>query len=489
MATPFIVFGDASWPVESLTKVLPGKKLWVWIEGRGWLSGPPERSPRQQIKGRATVDFQIGNAALAALAVEECREGLASLRNAPVAIVGFENAETSKRVIEALRGLSGNIRILEMGHQATPAEVERRVVAWGDLVSGALGEELSLLSMQEIVGRLKAALAPYHNIALLLQDDPDPDGLASALAVRKLIHKNSQKAQIVSFGKITRPENAAMARLLDIDLRENIKDTDLVLFDCVMLVDCQPNLFANKRVIIDAVLDHHPNRMSADDREGLRFVEIREEVGALSSLMTHLLRAAGEEPSQRLSTALLYGIKTDTLMLNRQVSRTDLESFLYLYPRINAGILRKIERPELPAGFVESLRLGLRYAKVSKGLVILPMGEVAKEEWISQGSDFVAQIEGAQVAICVGQFEGRVQLCLRSIGGEVHVGQLARSVFGEFGSAGGHRTMAKAILNKPRPGEKCLLPWTPSSKLVSQLRRLISPELKELSLPDSVSSA
>ena len=63
-------------------------------------------------------------------------------------------------------------------------------------------------------------LAPADRVLIMMQDDPDPDAIASALALRVLLGRGRTGATIATFGEIRRPENRAMARILDIDVEE-----------------------------------------------------------------------------------------------------------------------------------------------------------------------------------------------------------------------------------------------------------------------------
>src|SRR5260370_1339639 len=76
---------------------------------------------------------------------------------------------------------------------------------------------------------------------------------------------------------------------------------------------------------------------------------------SFTTILTEYLEACGADVSQRLATALLYGIKSDTLMLNRETGPADLRAFMSLYPLTNYNTLRRIERPELPLNFAEFL--------------------------------------------------------------------------------------------------------------------------------------
>ena len=64
--------------------------------------------------------------------------------------------------------------------------------------------------------RLRALVDSAERVALLLQDDPDPDGIASAIALRTVLGRNRSTTPLFAFGETTRAENLAMLRLLDV---------------------------------------------------------------------------------------------------------------------------------------------------------------------------------------------------------------------------------------------------------------------------------
>src|SRR5262249_38291197 len=78
--------------------------------------------------------------------------------------------------------------------------------------------------------RIRALAAGKERIGILLQDDPDPDALASGLALRALLGRTKPSAPLITFGRITRPENVAMVLALEIEV-EHITAADLSRFD------------------------------------------------------------------------------------------------------------------------------------------------------------------------------------------------------------------------------------------------------------------
>jgi nanoRNase/pAp phosphatase (c-di-AMP/oligoRNAs hydrolase) len=448
-STLYYVFADQSWPAESITTILPSRSsLGLWIEGRGWLMTPNNGSSFEGV----AVDS-------AEKAAGECKIPEASKRNV-VAILGFEDVTRATELEGILKSRSESLQVLKLGtrtSKSTPAEI-RRSVAWKDLMETGFAHELELLAIQSKIVGLQSVLEDANRVAILLQDDPDPDGLAGALALRKILGRNAQTAPIVSFGKITRPENLAMVQLLEIEV-ERVTEKTLNAYDKIAFVDCQPSFFKDRDIRCDVVIDHHPRSDSAS-LDLCEWIEIDEELGSIATLFTFFLKAAGVEISQRLATALLYGIKTDTLFLNRGVSAKDLEAFVSLYPKVNGALLRRIERPDLPLKYIDSLRRSLKSFKPRGGVGVLIFPEVKSEDWIPQAADFISQIEDVRVAAAGGIVEDNIVISGRNWDPELHCGEIFKENFDRLGSAGGHKSMAKALIPlttwKHKFGDKAL---------------------------------
>jgi len=315
------------------------------------------------------------------------------------------------------------------------------ILTWAELLSRPVGAELRHIQTTHLVKAVRSVLGEGDRIALLLQPDPDPDGLASALALRTILGRNKVSTPIVSFGKVTRPENLAMMRLLDIEV-VTITPNELAEFDRVAMLDTQPSHFSVPLKRVDAIIDHHPSNQAYSH---IPFVDIRHQYGATSTILTEYLRAAACSIGQRLATALLYGIKADTLLLNREVIDADLDAFVSLYPSINYNLLRRIEKPELPMRFAPVLADALRQMVCESGVVVSCLGQVEREDLIPQVADFLLQFEDVEWVVCVGLFDGNVVMSVRNVGYVKNAGDVVKRVINGWGLGGGHRTMAKAI--------------------------------------------
>jgi nanoRNase/pAp phosphatase (c-di-AMP/oligoRNAs hydrolase) len=309
----------------------------------------------------------------------------------------------------------------------------------------AFGEQVIQPALERAVQRARAEKVRAHfegadHVLILMQDDPDPDAIASALGLKTLLGRNRASAPLCTFGSITRPENVAMCRILDIDVEE-IRADAIRQFDRVAMVDVQPSFLEERFDHVDLVIDHHP----VDRPIRARIRDVRPSYGATSTILVEYLRAADVKISQRLATALLYGIKADTLGLERGGSRADLEAFSFLYMLANHNALRRIERPELSDKALDVLAHGLARRQIVRGVFFSHLGQVATADQIPQFADFGLQAEGVEWSVVSGVVDDAVHVSVRNVGRVRGAGDVTRAAFGDLGSAGGHRTMAKAV--------------------------------------------
>ncbi len=280
-------------------------------------------------------------------------------------------------------------------------------------------------------------------LLILVHNQPDPDAIASAMALRTLLGRNKKTATIGYLGeRISRPENVAMVELMDVDLQV-ISHKDIKNFDSVALVDVQPSYFGGEITNIDSVIDHHPITPECD----AKFTEISSEEGATATIMTRLLRAAQVEISKKLSTALVYGIKTDTMILNRGANLDDLEAFTYLYNQADLGLLRKIESKNLYSEEVKHYGRALSNHWINDGIIFMNLGRIEKEHIIPQVADMGMKVEGVEWSVAFGIVSGSdVVISVRNSGSVKSAGRLLFELFDEIGSTGGHRSYAKVVI-------------------------------------------
>src|SRR5438132_12975845 len=291
--------------------------------------------------------------------------------------------------------------------------------------------------VEEVKGHFEAA----ESVVILLQDDPDPDAIASGLALRQVLGRNKQTAPLGSFGRVTRPENITMVRLLEIEI-EKVTKNGLKHFDRIALVDLQPPHLANPPDEIDLVIDHHPEQFNYKSH----IKDIRPNYGATSTILLEYLMCSNSAIGTRLATAMLYGIKSDTFALSREVNEWDVEAFSYLYPLANQNLMRRIERPELPPAALDALSTALKNRRVIDKVAFVNLGRVERDDLIPQMADFSLSFEGIEWAVVSGLYGSNYVISVRNVGYVRAAGRVLKEAFGQIGSAGGHASMAKAII-------------------------------------------
>jgi nanoRNase/pAp phosphatase (c-di-AMP/oligoRNAs hydrolase) len=371
------------------------------------------------------------------------------------AIVFIRDGDLQDRVCRLLRSLDKMVSIVSLtsdnnGNHKEPADPLLRHLQLSNIFEEFCASQLLDTLNIKKVERIRSLFASGKKIHILLQHDPDPDAIGSALALRELLGRNRATTPIVTFGTITRPENLAMVRLLDIQI-EQISYEDLHKDGArLALVDVQPPYFEKPLGRVDLVVDHHPKRIAFK----ARFADLRSNYGATSTIFTEYLRAAGMEPSQRLATALVYGIKTDTLFLERGSNLADLSAFNFLYPIANKAMISRIERPALPREDLEAMGRALSRLQVENGVAVIHLGEINREDVIPQLAEFCLQIEGVDWSVVSGLVKDRVVISVRNVGYVKSAGEIMKKLYDDIGSAGGHRAMAKAVLPLDRFKER-----------------------------------
>jgi nanoRNase/pAp phosphatase (c-di-AMP/oligoRNAs hydrolase) len=283
--------------------------------------------------------------------------------------------------------------------------------------------------------------ADADRVLILLHNEPDPDALAAGLALRNVLRRTRTTAIIGALQGITRPENLRMADLLDIQL-ENLTPDDFRTFDRIATVDVQPHYFGGLLPRVDLVVDHHPEQPGYTTV----FKDIRADYGSTCTILTEHLRAVDVNISERTATAMLYAIKSDTLFFARQTNRVDLEAFSFLYPLADPALIRKMEGAEITIERLEHVTRALATSRLQNKVLSAFLGETTREDFIPYTADFLLQVENVKWTMVSGIVGGQLILSVRNLGYTRNAGEFVKAMFGDIGSAGGHRAMAKAVV-------------------------------------------
>ena len=292
------------------------------------------------------------------------------------------------------------------------------------------------------VQQLLNAVAGKHSVLILPHNDPDPDAIASAVALRHLLAETlAVDGHITYKGIIGRAENKALVRYLDHPLRR-LTGSDPRPSGPIALVDTQPGAGNNAlppQSSATIVLDHHPLREATATAV---FADVRPNVGSTSTILTEYLRAVDIEPPQSLATALFYGIKTDTLGLVRGTNPADVAAYVYLQSLVDLEALVDIERAQVPVDYFQRLDAVLHSATIYGDVIMSFVGPMRRPDLAAEMADLLLRLRGMQWAICIGVYESRLVLSVRTRSQRPGAGQMVQAIIGEQGTAGGHGYMA-----------------------------------------------
>jgi nanoRNase/pAp phosphatase (c-di-AMP/oligoRNAs hydrolase) len=355
---------------------------------------------------------------------------------------------TPEPILDAIFKVAPGVPVLLIHQEAEPPVLERyptvTTLFLPRLFREVLRPEMERACLRLKAERIRKLAAGKERIGILLQDDPDPDALASGLALRALLGRTKASAPLITFGRITRPENAAMVRALEMEV-EHVTVADLPRFDALAMVDVQPSFCEETLPELLIVIDHHPDGKSCR----AAFRDIRPTYGATATILTEYLRAADVKITERVATALLYGIKSDTLHLERGGTRADMEAFAFLYELANHNLVRRIERPELPLDALDALGDALVHRQILHNVLFAHLGAVSRPDLIPQFADLCLQVSGIEWSVVSGLTGDEVHVSVRNVGYVRAAGEVVKEAFAQLGSAGGHRTAAKAVIPIP----------------------------------------
>lgn len=280
------------------------------------------------------------------------------------------------------------------------------------------------------------------SILIVTHDYPDPDALAAACALQHLILvKTGQEATIAFGGTVNRAENRVMVQQLEIRF-VFLSDIDPTGFNVVCMVDTQPGTGNNSLPAgckVDVVIDHHPLHVQAAN---CRWADVRPEYGASATILFEYLKTQEVKLATKLATILFYAIASETQNLGRDWTRADREAYLRLLPLCNNRILHEISQPQSPRAYFKCFADGLQHAKIYGDVLVFNLFDIDYPEIVAEIADFLLKVEGVNITLGIGCFEGAGVLSMRTYGGEHHAGSLVKGIIQGLGTAGGHSMTA-----------------------------------------------
>lgn len=274
-------------------------------------------------------------------------------------------------------------------------------------------------------------------LVILLAGHPDPDAIGAALAHKRFCDRLGIPTTIAHVHAVSRAENRALIKLLNVSLVRVNGTSDLERFEFLSLVDSSRSESAIKlpeRLKLLTVVDHHRPPSMPD----APFVDIRPDVGATCTIyadyMDHGLMplATDEKQAIAVATAMFFGLQTDTDDFALATS-ADFRAAAYLKPFTDAENLSRLGRRTLTAEAMDAVGKALATLQVIRDFALAGVGRVSalNRDAIATAADFILQREDIDTVLVYGIVGDRIDGSLRTTRASVDPAGFMQTAFGE----------------------------------------------------------
>jgi len=277
------------------------------------------------------------------------------------------------------------------------------------------------------------------SLGIIVHESPDPDAIASAAALQAIADHLGIEADILYFGDIGHQENRAFVNLLGLELNEWDESED-DQYDTIAVVDHAKATEQPIQVAVDILIDHHEPEENFD----ADFVDVRPNMASTSTIMTKYIQEFDMKVSEEVATALLYGIRAETLDFKRNTTPGDLTAAAYLYPFANHDTLEQVESPSMSPETLDVLAEAIQNREVQGSHLISNAGFISDREALSQAAQQLLHLEGITTSAVFGIAEETIYVAARSKDIRVNIGKALHDAYGDIGEASGHSTQADA---------------------------------------------
>ncbi len=294
----------------------------------------------------------------------------------------------------------------------------------------------------------------YDDIVIQCHDNPDADALASGYALWWYFKMKGKIANFIYRGRNPVTKSNLRIMMEELDIPVSYEPQFMGMPELLVTVDCQ---YGQKNVTRTdaehiAVIDHHQIMGELPPLS-----EVRPRVGSCSTILWDMIREDGVsvDDNQKLSTALYYGLFTDTNRLSEvsyPLDRDMIDSLIVNRSVVTEMVNSNISLEELTiAGHAIT---GYEYHQKNRYVILRT--EPCDPNILGVISDFVMETAGIDVSLAyfVSPFE--IKLSVRSCVKEVHADELAAFLTDGIGGGGGHRLKAGGTIRPERMDEFAL---------------------------------
>ena len=147
---------------------------------------------------------------------------------------------------------------------------------------------------------------------------------------------------------------------------------------------------------IDIFIDHYEPEEDYD----ARFMDVRPNVSATSTILTKYIQEFDQSPSEAVATALLYGIRAETLDFKRDTTPADLTAAAYLYPVADHDTLEQVESPSMSPETLDVLAEAIQNREVQGSHLFSTAGFIRDREALAQAAQHLLNLRGSRRRPC-----------------------------------------------------------------------------------------
>jgi nanoRNase/pAp phosphatase (c-di-AMP/oligoRNAs hydrolase) len=359
-----------------------------------------------------------------------------------VILIMSSDVEANKAAVENIRSRGGEQFIVVRASDPVTADELTElgvdvVINPSEVIADSALRALETGELEYKAEQLADVLRGGERLAILAHRSPDPDSIAAAAALGAIAESLGTEADILYEGEIGHQENRAFVNLLGIDLT-TVEDSDLDEFDTIALVDYAKASEYTLDRQPDIIIDHFEPELEFD----ARFTDVRPNVSSTSTILTKYIQEFDLNLTEEVATALLYGIRAETLDFKRDTTPADLTAAAYLYPFANHDTLEQVESPSLSPETLEVLAEAIRNRTVKGSHLVTNAGFVRDQDALSQAAQQLLNLEGITTTAVFAIADDTIHLAARSKDIRMNIGNVLQDAFGGMGDIVGHSTDA-----------------------------------------------
>ena len=316
------------------------------------------------------------------------------------------------------------------------------VINPSQVIADAALRALETGELEHKAGQLADVIdATDSKLAILAHDNPGPDSIASAVALQAIAEAREVKADILYDGEIGHQEDRAFVNLIGVELLAR-EEVDFETYDTLALVDHAGSMEREIERSVDVLIDH--NDPDADCEAA--FADVRSNVSSTSTILTKYVQEFDLGLDDTVATALLYGIRAETLDFKRDTTPADLTAASYLYPFADHDTLEQVESPSMSPETLDVLAEAIRNREVRGSHLVSNAGFIHDRDALSQAAQHLLNLEGVTTTAVFAIDDERITLSARSKDIRLNIRNVLEDAFEDIGEAVGHSTDATVAI-------------------------------------------